>query len=141
MIAISSHFTKRIRRALSNLSASWPLVAERMKRPDEERADHEAGERHRVATHLQLVGDEDGERELEQVVVALGPEEGREAALAEQREAFGCACATAVRQARGNVGLVVEAVLRWVCMRLRAAGNLPYHLNRVAVALEPAEHH
>ena len=28
MMAISSHFTKRMRSALSYLSASWPLVAE-----------------------------------------------------------------------------------------------------------------
>ena len=59
---------------------------------DEERADRQAGElrlQERVA-QLQLVGHHHGERELEQVVVAgaeeLGPEERREAALAEQGE-------------------------------------------------------
>src|SRR5205085_5489615 len=65
---------------------------EQEERQDEERADRQAGElrlQERVA-QLQLVGHHHGERELEQVVVAgaeeLGPEEGREAALAEQGE-------------------------------------------------------
>ena len=91
MIPISSHLTKRISTVLSSLSASWPLVAEnsrngRMKK----RADDEPGERGRQPGDLQLVGDEHGERELEQVVVAgaeeLGPEKRCEAALPEQRE-------------------------------------------------------
>jgi hypothetical protein len=46
------------------------------------------------AAHLQLVGHQHGEGELEEIVVAraeeLRPEEGREAALAEQGEPIGC---------------------------------------------------
>ena len=60
---------------------------------DEQRADHQPGHRRWQPSHLQLVGQHHGERELEQVVVAgaqeLGPEERREAALAQQRELIG----------------------------------------------------
>gem|GEM_PF-3960181 len=60
---------------------------------DEQRADHQPGERRRQPADLHLVGHQHREGELEQVVVAraeeLGPEEGGEAALAEQRELAG----------------------------------------------------
>jgi hypothetical protein len=42
---------------------------EQQERRDEDRADHQPGLRRRQPAHLQLVGDQDGERELEQVVV------------------------------------------------------------------------
>ena len=64
----------------------------------------------------ELVGDEHRERELEQVVVAgaeeLGPEERREAALAEQRELVRRARAGAVAgRCAARVGVDVEAGL------------------------------
>ena len=64
---------------------------EQQERQDEERADRPGpASVGGSQLDLQLVGDQHGERELEQVVVAgaeeLGPEERREAALAEQRE-------------------------------------------------------
>jgi hypothetical protein len=64
--------------------------------------------------HLQLIGDQDRERELEQVVVAgaeeLGPEERREATLAEQRELVRVRVRRAVGKARGDVGVDVQRV-------------------------------
>src|SRR4029453_11592663 len=65
---------------------------EQQERQDEEGADRQAGELRlqEGIAQLQLVGHHHGECELEQVVVAraeeLGPEEGREAPLAQQRE-------------------------------------------------------
>jgi hypothetical protein len=87
MMPISRLFTKRISVVLSYLSASWPAGGrEQQEGQDEQRADHQAGQRRRQPVELQLVGDHHGEGELEQVVVRgaeeLRPEEGREAALA-----------------------------------------------------------
>ena len=91
MIAISRFLTKRISRVLSYLSASWPLVAENSRNGRMNSAPiTRPGQRRRQPAQLQLVGHHHGERELEQVVVAgaeeLGPEERREAALAQQGE-------------------------------------------------------
>jgi hypothetical protein len=70
MIAISRFFTKRIIRVLSNLSVSWPAVAEnsrngRMNSAPIARPAMAGG----IQLQLQLVGDHDGEGELEEVVV------------------------------------------------------------------------
>jgi len=68
---------------------------EQQKRQDEERTDHQPGQRRRQPAHLQLVGDQHGEGEFEEVVVGraeeLRPEKRRETALAQQGEltAFG----------------------------------------------------
>jgi hypothetical protein len=63
---------------------------EQHERQDEQRADHQAGHALGQPGHLQLVGDQHGEGELEQVVIAgaqeLHPEERAEAALAQQGE-------------------------------------------------------
>ena len=98
---------------------------EEQERQDEQRADDETGERRRQPGDLQLVGDQDRERELEQVVVAgaeeLGPEEGREAALAEQRELVRMLVRRAFRHAGGNVGVAGQAVLPSLCARARCS--------------------
>ena len=93
-MAISRFFTKRISARLVVLVGELAAGGrEQQERQDEQRADHQAGQRRRQPAHLQLVGDHHGEGELEQVVVGrageLGPEEGREAALAQQRELVG----------------------------------------------------
>ena len=63
------------------------------KRQDEKRTNHQARRAGGQPAHLDLVGDEHGKSELEQVVVAraqkLHPEEGRKAALAQQRKLVG----------------------------------------------------
>ncbi|KAF1044158.1 MAG: hypothetical protein GAK38_03684 [Xylophilus sp.] len=66
---------------------------EQQERQHEQRADHQPGHRRRQPGHLELVGDQHGERELEQVVVGrvgeLRPEERSEAPLAQQGELVG----------------------------------------------------
>jgi hypothetical protein len=75
-------------------SASWPLVAEQSTKGATKSAPmtRPASSGGSQGT-CSLVGDEDGEGELEDVVVAraeeLHPEEGREAALAQERELVG----------------------------------------------------
>ena len=91
------------------------------------------GQRRRQPAHLQLVGHHHRERELEQVVVAgaeeLGPEERREAALAEQRELVRVLGSSGFGGCCGNVGVGVQAVAPDVRRAARAA-NLTYDLDR-----------
>ena len=89
---------------------------EQQERQDEERADGQARELRlqEGVAQLQLVGHHHGERELEQVVVAgaqeLGPEERREAALAEQRELVRVIVGDSLGQGCGDVGRGVQAM-------------------------------
>ena len=95
MIAISNSLIQRISRDFSNLSASWPAVAESSTNGRDEHRAGEIDERVRVERRQRrrVERDEDHQRVLVDVVVAgaeeLRPEERREAALPQQVELIG----------------------------------------------------
>jgi hypothetical protein len=92
MMAISSTLTRRARRALSYLSASWPGGGREQEEGQDEDARRQVGQQRRRERRPagRLEGEQHDQRVLEQVVVEgaeeLGEEEGREALLFQESE-------------------------------------------------------